>query len=120
MKQRALTDSEKMLAHAQVMLYNMRSGGPLADADESYRIGSELARRTGDERGLALLLSHFGYSGLFSRAPADGVPAVEEAVEIADRLGDRELGAVVRYTAMLVKLVSGRFPMSTVRRLSEE
>ncbi|MBW2282023.1 MAG: AAA family ATPase [Deltaproteobacteria bacterium] len=107
-------------ANAQILLYGMRSGYPADETQATFRSGCELARRTGDERGLALLLNHYGYASTFMHVASDGIEGLEEALEIADRIDDRELKAVVRYATMTAKLVSGRYPVSEVRRLSDE
>jgi class 3 adenylate cyclase len=107
-------------SYAQILLYGMRSGYSFEQAEATFRAGSELARRTGDQRGLALLLNHYGYAGTFIRPTHESAAGLDEALEIADRLDDRELKVVVRYAAMTSKMVSGRFPLQELVRLGDE
>lgn len=77
------------------------------EVDAAYREGRALAEERGELPALAALLMHYQGSLRTLQRDREALDALDEAVRVADRSGDRGLRAAVR-TAFMVLLTAGR------------
>jgi hypothetical protein len=110
----------RLEATAQLMLSAVRVRGRSEDVDRLRAEGMELARRSGDERGRAVLLTAYHYPAVYERANPEDIEGLEQACEIADRLGDRGLQISARWPLLIASFFGGRRPLTESAALIEQ
>jgi class 3 adenylate cyclase/tetratricopeptide (TPR) repeat protein len=107
-------------ARAECLVWAARETRPDDYVERVFSEGRELAERTGDERGLILLLALRAYAGAWAGGPRKALGLAREARNLAQRVGDPELLAAATWSFALVSLATGDVPRRDLEGLSKQ
>jgi len=92
-----------------LLTFAWRLGTSTDEAAALFVEGMDLARRTGDERAAARLLSNYAMvRGMFGGVN-DGIELARESARVAERTGDLELQMLTRVALVETQWMGGRF-----------